>query len=241
MEIFFVYNCIMPIRRRRRGRRVGRRRRRRWGRRPQKYRVSRWGIKKYNIHRFRRMGRTTNVPLQAGTDIATYSPAFNFADVVNNTEFTSLYDQYRIDYVTMMISWSPLNTIALNPNNPGEALYPLMYYCKDYDDATSPLSLTAFKEKGNLRSFRLTPNKVYKIHVKPASQKVIVKQFGLPGANVTFGDLSTGPVWNKKIDCNSDTTPHFGIKMLWNHVNAANGLGAVTVEKMYHFTCFGVR
>ena len=187
------------------------------------------------------MGRTVSVPLAAGTSIATYSPNFNFADVVNNTEFTSLYDQFRIDYVTVSISWSPTVTISLNPNNPGQALYPLMYYCKDYDDATSPTSLTAFKEKGNLRVFRLTPNKVYKINVKPASQKVIVKAFGLPGANVTFGDLSTGPVWNKKIDCNSDTTPHFGIKMLWNYVNAANNLGAINIEKMYHFTCFGCR
>jgi len=232
----------MPYRRRyRRRARRGRRPRKRWGRRPRKFRVSRWGIKKYNIHRFRRMGAQVTVPLPAGQSIATYSPSFTFSDVINNAEFTRLYDQYRLDYVTVNISWSPTTTISLNPNNPGQALYPIMYYCKDYDDATSPVSLTQFKEKGNLRTFRLTPNKVYKIHVKPACQKVVVKQFGIPGANVTFGDLSTGPVWNKKIDCNSDTTPHFGIKMLWNFVNAASALGAVNVEKMYHFTCFGVR
>lgn len=235
----------MPYRRnyrRKRRPRRGRKGRSRWSRRPQKYRVSRWGIKKYNVHRFRRMGRSVSVPLAAGQSIATYSPNFNFADVVNNTEFTTLYDQYRIDYVTINISWSPNVTISLNPNNPGQALYPLMYYCKDYDDATSPLSLTAFKEKGNLRNFRLTPNKVYKIRVKPAAQKVIVKSFGpLPTTPVTFGDLSTGPIWNKKIDMNSDATPHFGIKMLWDYVNAANSLGAINVEKMYHFTCFGVR
>lgn len=233
----------MPYRRRYRRKRNFRRRKKRYGRRsnPRRYQPTRWGIKKYNIHRFRRMGRSVSVPLAAGQSIATYSPNFNFADVVNNTEFTALYDQYRIDYVTISISWSPNVTISLNPNNPGQALYPLMYYCKDYDDATSPVSLTAFKEKGNLRVFRLTPNKVYKINVKPASQKVIVKQFGAAGNPVTFGDLSTGPVWSKKIDCNSDTTPHFGIKMLWDHVNAANNLGAVNIEKMYHFTCFGVR
>ncbi len=229
----------MAIRRRRRNPRRRRRFRRR--RNFRKNRISRWGIKKYNIHKFRRMGRTVSVPLSSGTSIATYSPNFNFADVVNNTEFTTLYDQFRIDYVTISISWSPTVTISLNPNNPGQALYPLMYYCKDYDDVTSPVSLTAFKEKGNLRNFRLTPNKVYKINVKPASQKVIVKAFGAAGTPVTFGDLSTGPVWNKKIDMNSDTTPHFGIKMLWNYVNAANNLGAVNIEKMYHFTCFGVR
>ena len=232
----------MPYRRRyRRRARRGRRPRKRWGRRPRKFRVSRWGIKKYNIHRFRRMGRTVSVPLAAGQSIATYSPNFNFADVVNNAEFTSLYDQYRLDYVTLTISWSPNTTISLAPNNLSQPLFPLFYYCKDYDDATSPLSLTAFKEKGNLRQFRLTPFKIFKINVKPACQKVIVKAFGPSGNPVTFGDLSTGPVWNKKIDCNSDSTPHFGIKMLIDYVNAAQALGAVNIEKMYHFTCFGVR
>lgn len=227
-----------PRRKRARRRKVRPRRKRRWKR---KSRISRWGISKYNIHKFRRMGRNVQVPLQAGQDIQTYSPNFNLADVTNVAEFTTLYDQFRIDFVTVNISWSPNTTIALNPNNPGEALYPLLYYCKDYDDATSPLSLTTFKEKGNLRHFRLTPNKIYKIHVKPASQKVTVNQFGAPAANVTFGALSTGPQWNKKIDMNANTTPHFGLKMLIDHVNAANGLGAVNVEKMYHFTCFGVR
>lgn len=228
----------MPYRRRQR-RRKRMPRRRRYNRRPRKARITRWGVAKYNIHHYRRMGRTVSVPLAANQTIATYSPNFNLADVVNSSEFTTLYDQFRLDYVTVNISWSPNVTIALNPNNPGQALYPIMYYVKDYDDATSPLSLTQFKEKGNIRQFRLTPNKVYKINVKPACQKLVVKNFGA-GA-VQFADLSTGPQWNRKIDINASQTPHFGLKMLWDYVQAQSALGAINIEKMYHFTCFGVR
>ncbi len=232
----------MPYRRRykRRGRR--RFNKKRYGRKkPFKYRVSRWGIKKYNIHKFRRMGRTTSLALVAGSGSIPKAFNFNFADVVNNTEFTSLYDQYRIDYVTVSLTWSPKTTVALAPNNLATPLFPIMYYCKDYDDNSVPASLTQFKEKGNIRQLRLTPNRIIKINVKPAVQKMLINNIGLPGAAITFGDISTGPVWNKKIDCNSDTIPHLGLKMIVEYVNAASALGSVNIETMYHFTCFGVR
>lgn len=234
----------MPYRknyRKKRGKRNMRRRGKRWGRRPRKYRVSRWGISKYNIHKFRRMGRSSNLALAANLGSVAKAFNFNFAEIVNNTEFTNLYDQYRIDFVTVSIAWSPKTTIALAPNNLAQPLYPIIYYCKDYDDNAVPTSLTSFKEKGNLRHFRLLPNRIHKIHVKPAVQKMLINQIGVPGAAITFADVSTGPVWNKKVDCNNPTLPHLGLKMMCEYVNATSALGGLNFEVMYHFTCFGVR
>ena len=49
----------------------------------------------------------------------------------NVSEFTGLYDQYRIDYVECKFSFSNNNS---SNSSPGSTL-PIMYLVKDYDDS----------------------------------------------------------------------------------------------------------
>lgn len=227
----------MPLGRKRyRRKRRGRRGRRRHG--PHKYRVSRWGRNKYNIHKFRRMGGTSEIFLTNADVNGEKGTAFNFnmGDVVNNTELTRLYDQYRIDYCTVTINWSPKTpnqeTFYVGPNS---MAFPVCYYAKDYDDYIVPLSLASMKERGNIRSFRLTPYKKFKINVKPAVQNAVIKD-----ATATPPTLSTNPSWNKKLDCASPTIPHIGLKLLFDFCSGLN-MGSVNIETTYHITMFGTR
>lgn len=227
----------MPYRRRfRRYRRRGRRRYRK-RRYRKKFRSSLWGKTKYNVHRYRRMGRTQELALSSNTSgqMATAFD-FNMQDLVSNTELTSLYDQYRIDFVTVIINWSPkvVNQTAFNLG-PNQMSFPNVYYSKDYDDNVTPTSLTAFKQRGNIRTFRLTPFKNYKIHVKPAVQNAVIRD-----ATTTPPTLSTNPVWHKKLDCAAPDIHHFGLKMLIDYAPGQD-LASVNIQKVYHVTMFATR
>lgn len=227
----------MPFRKNYRRKRRGRRgRRRRYG--PHKYRVSKWGRNKYNIHKFRRMGGTSEVALLDLTGVGEKGTAFNFnvSDIVNNTELTRLYDQYRIDFVTVTLNWSPKmpnqETFYVGPNS---MVFPVCYYAKDYDDYNTPLSLASMKERGNLRTFRLTPFKKFKINVKPAVQNAVIRD-----ATTTPPLIATNPSWNKKLDCASPSIPHIGLKLLFDFAPGVN-MGSVNIETTYHVTMFGTR
>ena len=56
----------------------------------------------------------------------------------NVSEFTGLYDQYRIDYVECKFSFSNNNS---SNSSPGSTL-PIMYLVKDYDDSGAAGLLT---------------------------------------------------------------------------------------------------
>lgn len=202
----------MPFNRRKRFKRRPRHKRRRYGR--KKNFNSKWGVKKYNIHKFRRYGNTSTVQLAAnaaGEKAVGFN--FNLLDCVASSELTRLYDQYRIDYVTVQVTWSPKNVNQTNFNvGPNLMSCPVMYYSKDYDDSVIPLTLTAFKERGNLRSVRISPLRKYKIHVKPAVQNAVIRD-----ATTVPPTLSTNPVWNKKLDCAAADIPHIGLKMLFDY------------------------
>ncbi len=227
----------MPYRRRAR-RKPRRRYKRKWGRRSKFRKNTRWGKSIYNIHKYRRMGRTTTMPLLATATNGETMGALNFtlADVVNSSELTVLYDQFRIDFVTCNINWSPkdANPTAFN-TGPNQMAFPVMYYAKDYDDIVPPISLTAFKERGNLKSFRLMPFRTHKISLKPAVQNAIIRD-----PSVVPPTLSTNPVWNKKLDCAAANIPHFGLKLLCDHITGQN-LGTINIQITYHVTMFGTR
>lgn len=225
----------MPFRRRTRRPR----RKRRFHRRRRNFRKkqTRWGKSKYNIHKYRRMGRTSQIQLTSNaTGEIPVAFNFNLQDMVNVSELTTLYDQYRIDFVTVILNWSPknVNQVAFN-TGPNQMSYPVLYYSKDYDDNTFPTTLTAFKERGNIRTFRITPFRNYKIHLKPAVQNAVIRD-----ATVVPPLLSTNPVWNKKLDCAAANVPHLGLKMLFDYAAGIN-LATVDIQTVYHVTMFGTR
>lgn len=211
--------------------------RKRYGRSRKRFRrrttrVSRWGITKYNIHKYRRYARPDilNLPLSASGE-APKAMQFSLDQVSNYTELTALYDSYKINYVKVIINWSPKQTLTVNPNAPGQSIYPVIYWSKDYDDATTPSTLAQLRERGNLRQTRITPNRQIVMIVKPAVSRMMYK---------TATTTGYGPGWNTKIDCSNPDVPHFGLKMIVDYL-AGQSVGALNIQILYHLTMYGTR
>lgn len=212
------------------------RKRRKRNFRKKKSKIGRWGVTKYNVHKYRRMGRSQSIPLVSNASGETsIAMQFNLLDVVNSPELTVLYDHFRIDYVQVAFQWSPKVPSTPVFNNPANMVTPGMYYAKDYDDDTPAASLTVLKERGNIRHRRLSPFSVVKVSLKPAALLAVIRD-----PSTTPVSLTVQPKWNSKIDCAAANTPHYGLKVLFDYVSG-NSLGAVDVQTTYHLTMFGTR
>lgn len=129
------------------------------------------------------------------TDISTIS-------MPNRTEFTALFDQYKI------LSY----TIELRPRfNSRDAAYgagtvadiPTVYWVYDQDDATPPSSMSQLMEHPKVRSGRL--DKPVYITVKYPTVTTLEYNGGI----ITNGYSVKRSPW---IDCNSYQVPHYGVK-----------------------------
>jgi len=111
------------------------------------------------IYNFKRTCELQNIQTQSGIAPQLFSYQFKLSDLVNNNEFSNLFDQYRIKgvrltfYPTMNVSYS--------------AVAPLceFYTVLDYDDASIPGSLNDVLQYQTLR--RSYFNRPHKRYLKP--------------------------------------------------------------------------
>lgn len=100
---------------------------------------------------------------------------FQLQNVEGYAELTALYDQYRVDYVEVKFFGSNMGPIGGNPN----ALLPLMYIAKDYDDANVPASVDTVSQYSNVKTVRLSSMKPYVVKLVPRwAQTIYTTPFG---------------------------------------------------------------
>lgn len=197
-------------------------------RRPRRYRrrtrrIRRRRAYRRNLRRVPRMKRylfkrcqvsTVNLVLPSNTyDFS--SQGFELDNLPDYTEFTNLFDQYRINMIKYQ--WIPdrnVNTMGTSDISTPlittvEQPIPLIYTFIDYDDITVPASIDEFTERQNMRTARF--NKVHKRIWKPT---VLVPTYR---TGVTFGYSPKRKQW---IDCANPDVPHYGLK--WCFYNPAN-------------------
>lgn len=163
---------------------------------------------------------------------------FEFADITAHGEFSSLYDRYKITSVQLQITLINNPDAFLQPNGPLNNQnitnwYPKLWYVRDYDDA-SDITLSAIRERSNVRCLILRPNKIFRFRTRPA---VLMQTWqSLTGSGYA-------PKWNNWIDMAQSTVPHYGIKMVLD----TQGLDPsneypfkVRIEFKYNFTCKNV-
>ncbi len=194
--------------------------------------MTRWGLAKYSVHKYRRYGRDIQLDLTsnaAGSDL--YKLIFKLNNITGVSEFQTLYDNYRIDFIELKVYWSPSAVVSFAPNNPGSYSYPLIYYHTDPDSVAPPVSLAEMKEFSNVRTRRINPNKTLQIFVKPAILNEIRQ---------TGGTTSFIPKWNQILDMADVAVEHLGLSVGIQHVPNVSQ-GTLHVEPIYHITCFGTR
>lgn len=156
--------------------------------------------------------------------------ALSTAVLPNSTEFTTLFDQYKIRRVKIEMRYANNNSSI---NSPSTSL-PLFYYANDFDDAVS-LTQTALQQFQGCKTTMLGTG------AKEYTQHSLVPK---PLVQLYESAVSTGysnpakPIW---IDCNDATAPHYGFKLCWdNAMNIAvtdTNIGQISFIFTYIIEC----
>lgn len=173
------------------------------------------------IHSFRRNGSAVTIsgniayaPYQAATNIS-------LSQVVNNSDFTNLYDQFRINYVVIKL-W-----LKIDPSSQaaGSAIFPKLYWVRD-ENSSTVLSQTEMRERSDAKIVVLRPDRPAVMKFKP---NVLAQNF------LSAGFSSYTPKYDEWIDTSSPGTFYYGA--LWNIDDLTNTNYKVDIETIYYLQC----
>lgn len=129
---------------------------------------------------------------------------FKLSDLPNNSEFTTLFDQYKLRMVS--VHFRPLvNQLVTAQPNTGTTDatgYCPLHTVIDYDDNSAPTSLSTVLQYQNLRT--TNPNRPHKRIVRPKVLREVYQ------SSVTTAYQPSASGW---IDCNYAGVPHYGLKV----------------------------
>lgn len=168
-----------------------------------------------------------DVSTVASADLIGYmfGAALNFKldNVQSASDFTNLYDQYRIDKVSVKII--PLSDSATAQSS---GYLPTLYWCPDYDDSVRPATESEVRQKQGVRTLRLDKPKTITIN-KPKA---------LLSAPIT-GTTVSAVQSNGWINCSESLVIHNGLKMWFKNVDlraTPTTQTAFRFEIMYHLS-----
>lgn len=157
------------------------------------------------VHSYKRI-------VNLGTYVASQSPAtgyapakgafsFNMNLVPNAAEYSALYDQYKINGVSLRFI-PKTNQFQGGTSGTQNALgYGQVITVLDYDDSGTPISKDALLEFGSAKVSR--SNQIHKRYFKP-------KMLNLAFINAGTNGYSVGPA--RWLDWNQSTVEHYGVK-----------------------------
>jgi len=162
---------------------------------------------------------------------------FTFADLVQNADFASLFDQYRINKIVLtvrLINNPDANNYVNNLTTVNQSnWYPQVWYIPDYDGGSTE-TIATIKERQGVKCRILQPNKAIKITLRPKCRVLTYS---------TASSTGYSPK-NIKIDMTDVNVEHFGLNVVFDTMQvdpSDTQFFAVNIERKYHFTCFGVR
>jgi len=151
------------------------------------------------------------------------SNLYKLSSVIDSTDFTNLYDKYKIVGVKLKIMYQA-NTASTG----GNSVMPVITYCPDHDDAAIPGSLNIVSTKAASRSRILTADKPVNIYIKP--------KVGVALYQGLFTGFGTGS--NMFINASNPDVQHYGFKF-WvnNFYTPAGANNQITIQPTYYIAC----
>ncbi len=208
--------------------------------------VIRQSIRQLDTYSFVRT-RTDIINIQYGIDVGGAGLAkkefeayfYTLDEVINPTEFQTLFDYYCIDYVEQIwkCPWGKVSgAIAKTLNQPNP---PLIAFHIDRDDDVEPTSENEFLQRQGFSSSLFDKDIKIKFRPKPLKQYF----------QTDTGQTSTAGTDMKKdqfINIAQYNTRHYGLKVMYDQSSSAHLLGAndyvpITLYTTYYFRCRGVR
>lgn len=160
----------------------------------------------HELHAYKRYGTTRAYNWSNPTTSLDQAFSFYLSDVTNYTDFTNLYDQYRINMVVMKVRMVNVpeayaqagSTVTPNSMN----MYPRIWWTLDYDDTTAE-NWTTLKQRGTAKFKHMNPRKDTKIVIRPR-----------PLIQLYNSAIDAGYATHKKcwINCANSDVPHYGLK-----------------------------
>lgn len=165
-----------------------------------------------NVHRYIRWSdKDTQFPGATGPNTINSSNAiqnlaysFKLDNVVNPSDFVNLYDQYRINKITLYLERQLNQTGTISVNSPNNQRLRVVH---DYNDNNPLTQEDDYLEYSNCKSYQIIGNGNIRITLYPKINN-IVENVG--GAASAFTSMNSNKVW---LNINEDEVPHFGIKI----------------------------
>ena len=163
---------------------------------------------------------------------------FGTISIPGASDFTSLYEQYQIEYVDLLFYFSN-NTQAATQ---AVTCLPVMGIVKDYDDVLST-DMFALQQFSGYKTWQLGNQRgdgSYRMRVKPAVQALTYN--GSAGATVSGVKRELSPV----LSINTPSIPHYGIKIAYDPIiqggtGVALAIGVLSISATYHLSMRNTR
>lgn len=174
----------------------------------------------YTFKRFRTLTYSTETSVQAGNaDVSWDDPTgylglkFTLNDVPNASEFTTLFDQYRIKSIAIKMTpiWNNVEASEVDAGDTSEAQVMTCTYVYDFDNVGPVLDEEELNQYQRRHQKMLAGSKPKKMYCKPRAQVRVLTAGG--GATSA---LSSALQWQ---DCGDPNVPYFGIRMLVKPTN----------------------
>lgn len=144
---------------------------------------------------------------------------FSLSNVTASSDFTNLFEKYRITGVKYNIRFqSNMANVASN------AVMPIIHWCFDDNDATVPSSLLDIQQKGGCRMTEATTKGVT-IMLRPKVSGMVYNN------GISTGYSVVPKSW---INTTYPNVQHFGIKFWVNNFYTGTGQNAFTIEPTYY-------
>lgn len=173
-------------------------------------------------HRFLRATRLADLS-QAAADQG-FQASYLLSGVPNSSEFTALYDCYRIDKVEITFVFD-LGSAATT------SYYPRIVFAPDFNDSTPPTTETDVLQYSQARSYQFSDaNRELTISIVPRVAKTVYRT----AVTSAYGWDSTR-TW---LDTAYPDIPHFGLKFFVNNYNSTSFGGTkLRYYTRYFVTC----
>lgn len=155
---------------------------------------------------------------------------YSLATLPSYTEFTDLFDQYRIVWVKWKIFWNH-PTDMMNFAGAQTTGVPILYTMKDTNDGSVPVSVAAMSQNETFQSYLMT--RPITVSFRPKCAQAVYS-----GAFTSYAEQ--GMPW---VDSNSPSVQYYGIK--WavdpNGANLNATAGTITIVSDVWVECRDVK
>lgn len=155
-----------------------------------------------------------------------FSKSFQLSDLNNYTEFTALFDQYKIDRIDLTFHFSQ-NVASVPIPAANIACLPIMYHVVDFNDATALSIPEQYMQYQNC--IVANCDKFPAVTFKPLCAQALY--------NGTFSGYGSTSCW---VDTDSPSVQWYGSKFCIDPLNTNSGsniLGYLSITITYHITC----